>query len=84
MVQKIQDEICKFQLDSHASVSDQCEQVYGEFLWNTAITIFGPTRDTPRKSWIKDDTWSTLRLVAPFRRLLYRFSNVMRLWSDIV
>ena len=35
----------------------------------------GTTRDTLGKEWIRSVTWSTLRLVAPFRRLLYRYAN---------
>ena len=46
LVQKIQEEIRKFQRDFNASVSDHSEQVYGKFLWNTAVKVFGTTRDT--------------------------------------
>ena len=64
-----------FYLIYHASVCEQCEQVHGKHLWNTAVKACGTTRDTLGKAWIRSVTWSTLRLVAPFPRLLYRFAN---------
>ena len=64
-----------FYLIYHASVSDQREQVYGKLLWNTAVKVCGTARDTLGKAWIRSVTWSTLRLVAPLRGLLYRYAN---------
>ena len=64
-----------FYLVYHASVFDQCEQVHGKHLWNTAVKVCGTTRDTLGKAWIRSVTSSTLRLVAFFPRLLYRYAN---------
>ena len=64
-----------FYLIYHASVFDQREQVYGKLLWNTAVKVCGTARDTLGKEWIRSVTWSTLRLVVPFPRLLYRYAN---------
>ena len=39
-----------------------------------ALSVFGKPADQPRKTWISANTWSLLRLAAPFRRAVHKLS----------